>query len=109
MHVMKLKKLLPSLILAALAVPALAQELPVFKGNLYSTPGFDWLLTPNKVKSSVWCSEDGKSVIIGNQLIAREFIITPNLASVRFVNRMTGENMLRRVSSEGVITIDGKE
>ena len=109
MQMMNFKKLTLSLLIAALAVPAFAQNLPRFTGNIYSTPDFDWLLAPEKVKSDVWISQDGKSVIIGNQLIAREFLIEPNLASVRFVNRMTGENMLRRVSSEGGIKIDGKE
>lgn len=42
-------------------------------------------------------------------MISRIFRITPNLATIDIINQMTGENMLRAVSSEGSIKIDGKK
>ena len=41
-------------------------------------------------------------------MVSRTFRIFPNLATTNIINRMTGESMLRAVSSEGSLTIDGK-
>ena len=40
--------------------------------------------------------------------MSRIFRITPNLATIDYVNQMTSESMLRAVSSEGEITINGE-
>lgn len=71
-------------------------------------PDFDWLIDNSKAKTKVYKSTNAKDIIISNGLIARVFRLLPNLATVDYVNQMTGESLLRAVSNEGVLTIDGK-
>ena len=68
----------------------------------------DWLIDAEPYKAGVWAGGDGKSIIISNGLVSRVFRITPNLATIDFVNQMTSESMLRAVSSEGELTINGE-
>jgi hypothetical protein len=82
------------------ALPAAQLPLP--------TAEHDWLLQSDWAKAGVFRSTDGKSLIITNGLVARIFRLTPNLATTDIVNQMTGENMLRAVSGEGQLVIDGK-
>ncbi len=67
----------------------------------------DWLIDAGQYKAGVWRGEDDKSIIISNGLVARQFRIIPNLATVEIANQMTGESMLRAVSAEGELTING--
>lgn len=83
-----------------------AKELPVVSFPM-TMPEFDWLISPEKSKAFVGTSDDGKTLVLANDLVARTFRITPNLATTDIINRMTGETMLRAVSSEGSIRIDG--
>lgn len=71
-------------------------------------PDFDWLLDSSKSKANVYKVNNGKDIILSNGLIARTFRLLPNLATIDYVNQMTGESLLRAVSNEGVLTIDGK-
>lgn len=82
-------------------------RLPVLSVPPSTCTPFDWLISPEKSKAGVWATEDGKGVIIANGMISRTFSIVPNLATTNFVNRMTGESLLRAVSSEGSVTVDG--
>lgn len=82
--------------------------LPVYTAPSSTRTDFDWLLTPKKSRAEVYVTRDGKSVVVANAMVARTFRIFPNLATTDYVNRMTGESMLRAVSSEGSITIDGQ-
>jgi len=83
--------------------------LPVFNELASTKTPFDWLLTPEKSAAGVYASSDGKSIILANSMVWRTFRITPNLATTDYVNRMTGERMLRFVESEGSLVIDGKK
>lgn len=69
----------------------------------------DWLIDPSSYKAGVYATADGKSVVISNGLTARVFRITPNLATTDIINQMTGETMLRAVSSEGEVVINGEK
>lgn len=69
---------------------------------------FDWLLTPEKAVAGVYAAPDGKSIVITNGLVSRTVRLFPAVATTDFVNHMTGESMLRAVSPEGTVTIDGK-
>lgn len=71
-------------------------------------PGFDWLIDNGAVKAEICQSNDGKNLILTNGLTSRIFRISPSLATIDWVNQMSGENLLRAASSEGEITIDGK-
>lgn len=77
-------------------------ELPMGK------PGFDWLINADKSETNIYRTADNKNIIITNSMVSRVFRIMPNLATIDIINKMTGENMLRAVGTEGSIRIDGK-
>lgn len=79
-----------------------AVELPIDR------PSFDWLLDDVNVKAEVYQTHEGKDIVLTNGLVSRIFRIYPNLATIDFINQMTGESMLRAVSNEGVLKIDDK-
>ncbi len=83
-------------------------KLPAIKMPL-AQPAYDWLIDNSKAKAAVYRANDNKEIVISNGLIARVFRVSPNLATVDYVNQMTGESLLRAVSNEGVLTIDGKD
>ena len=72
------------------------------------SPGYDWLIRNEEAKAAVRQANQGKDLVLSNGLVSRVFRIFPNLATVDIQNLMTGENMLRAVSNEGVLTLDGK-
>ncbi|MBR4249183.1 MAG: NPCBM/NEW2 domain-containing protein, partial [Verrucomicrobia bacterium] len=68
---------------------------------------YDWLIHSENSKTGVYSADRGTSLVLANDLVARVFKITPDLATVDIVNRMTEENMLRAVSPEGYVSING--
>ena len=84
-------------------------KLPLWKASLSDKPPFDWLLTPEKSKAGIYRSPDGKSIVIANDMVARTFRIFLNLATTHLTNRMIGESMIRAVSGEGFLQINGKK
>ena len=70
-------------------------------------PTRDWLVDEASFAAHVY-QANKKDIVLSNGLVSRVFRIYPNLATVDLQNRMTGENMLRAVSNEGTLTIDGK-
>ncbi|WP_225444113.1 NPCBM/NEW2 domain-containing protein [Echinicola arenosa] len=70
-------------------------------------PNYDWLIDHSKAKAEVLKSGEDQ-LVLSNGLIARTFKLSPNLATIDFTNLMTGETLLRAVSNEGVLTIDGR-
>ena len=86
----------------------LINELPEISMPLQQ-PDYDWLINNDKAKANVYKTSNGKDIVISNGLIARVFRLTPNLATIDYINQMTGESLLRSVSNEGVLTIDGKD
>ena len=85
------------------------KELSVFKSVASDKTPFDWLLSPEKSQAGIYVSADGKGIVAANAMVSRTFRIFPNLATTDYVNRMTGESMLRAVSEEGTVCIDGQE
>ena len=81
-------------------------SLPVFDELASVKTPFDWLVSPEKSAAGVYVSPDRKSLVVANAMVWRTFRIFPNLATTDYVNRMTGERMLRAVGSEGSVTID---
>ncbi|WP_439182145.1 NPCBM/NEW2 domain-containing protein [Carboxylicivirga taeanensis] len=71
-------------------------------------PDYDWLIDPSKVKAEVYRANNNKDLVLSNGLVARVFRVSPNLATIDYFNQMTGESLLRAVSNEGTLTIDGK-
>jgi hypothetical protein len=67
----------------------------------------DWLIDASDYKAEVYAGIDGKTIIISNGLTARVFRLTPNLATIDIINQMDGNGMLRAVSGEGELVING--
>lgn len=84
-------------------------SLPVFTGLASTKTSYDWLVHPERSHAGIYASSDGKSLIIANGMLWRTFRLFPNLTTTDYVNRMTGERMLRAVSPEGTITLNGKQ
>ena len=72
-----------------------------------SKPETDWLIDDTAFKADVY-QVNRKDIVLSNGLVSRVFRIYPNLSTIDLQNKMTGANMLRAVSSEGTVTIDGQ-
>lgn len=83
-------------------------ELPEIEMPL-SQPDYDWLIDNDKAKAGIYKTKTGKDIVLTNGLVARIFRVNPNLATIDYINQMTGESMLRAVSNEGILIIDGKK
>lgn len=84
-------------------------QLPLMQDPISERISYDWLLTPECSTAGIYRAADGKSIIIANGMVSRTFRVMPNLATTHFINRMTGEGLLRAVSGEGFLWIDGKK
>lgn len=84
-------------------------KLPAMEDLRSSATPFDWLITPKESKAGIYADQAGKSITIANAMVSRTFRIFPNLATVDITNKMLGESLLRAVSSEGYVQIDGKK
>ncbi|HUH46002.1 MAG TPA: NPCBM/NEW2 domain-containing protein, partial [Arenibacter sp.] len=69
----------------------------------------DWLVEKVTLPSKVYQQADGKEIVISNGLISRTFRLTPNCTTVGLTNLVNGESLLRGVSPEATLTIDGQE
>ena len=73
------------------------------------TTDFDWLVHPERSSAYVLPSDDGGRLTIGNAMVSRTFCLTPALSTISLLNRMTGDEMVRAVSPEALLTLDGQE
>ena len=89
-------------------IEAKIEKLPTMEYPAMSRSKVDWLIDNESYKAGISAGKDGKSIIVSNGLVARVFRIFPNLATIDIVNQMTDECMLRAVSCEGELVIDGK-
>lgn len=69
----------------------------------------DWLIEKIDLPSEVYQQANGKEIVISNGLISRTFRLAPNCATVGLTNLVNGESLLRGVSPEAMLTIDGQE
>ncbi|MEN9885180.1 MAG: hypothetical protein RLZZ420_2397, partial [Bacteroidota bacterium] len=67
----------------------------------------DWLVHAPTQKAGVYSSQDGKDIILYNGLVKRTFRISPNLTCFDFRNLSSGQQLLRAVRPEAVVTING--
>ncbi len=89
-----------------------------FKGNTQLNAGplpstlsietSDWLIKPVTQKAGVYLSPDKKDIILYNGLVKRTFRMSPNVVCTDYKNMNTGQQLIRAVMPEAVITIDGK-
>ncbi len=68
----------------------------------------DWLIQPIARKADVYRTEDNQ-LALSNGLITRTFSLTPGGATVGLDNLVTGEALLRSVSPEAILWINGHE
>ncbi len=91
----------------------LTSLLLVFPVRSQSEPGTalpvaknDWLLQSPGTGAGVYQSK--KEVILSNGLISRTIRLVPNAATVGLKNLVTGEEYIRSVKPEALLTIDGR-
>jgi hypothetical protein len=84
-------------------------KLPVYSSSFDKLTTTDWLIIPVKQKAAVYKSVDGKDIILYNGLMKRSFRLLPNVACIDYKNMMNGQQLLRAVSPEARLTINGKE
>ena len=79
-------------------------------GNFLITPAFsqDWLVNPVVTKAAIYPSSDNKEIILNNGLVKRVFRIQPNISCIDYSNLVNGQQLVRAIKPEAMITIDQK-
>ncbi len=67
----------------------------------------DWLIDPSGYKAAVRQEDD--RIVLWNGLVSRTIMLKPGGATISFRNLATGNELLRAVKPEAVITVNGKE
>ena len=83
-------------------------SLPVWKETNNTLVQLDWLINTPKEKAAVYLSVDKKNIILYNGLIRRTFRISPNIVCYDFRNMITGQELIRAIEPEAIVTIDGR-
>lgn len=68
----------------------------------------DWLVRPCAQKAEIYRSADGKDLILSNGLLKRTFRVVPDVACTDFKNLSNSQQLLRALSPEARIIVDGK-
>lgn len=78
--------------------------------NFLITPAIsqDWLVNPVVTKAAIYPSSDKKEIILNNGLLKRVFRIQPNISCIDYSNLLNGQQLLRAIKPEAMITIDQK-
>jgi hypothetical protein len=101
-----------TLALLVTASAAKAQSISVAGLPLYNKAALqskeDWLLAPTARKSAIYRTPEGY-MALSNGLITRTFTLTPNGATIGLDNLVTNEALVRAVSPEAVLWINGHE
>ncbi len=82
----------------------------LLSGNFLITPAFsqDWLVNPVVPKAAIYPSSDNKEIILNNGLVKRVFRIQPNISCIDYSNLVNGQQLVRAIKPEAMITIDQK-
>jgi len=75
--------------------------------NLDTGLAQDWLTDRILNKASVSTVKDGSQIILNNGLLKRSFRLSPNMACLDFSNLRSGEQLLRAINPEAIVTING--
>jgi len=67
----------------------------------------DWLLDATPFKAGVYKGPTTNTLSLSNGLLRRTFLLQPNLATIGLDNLMNGENLLRGVKPEAMVSING--
>jgi hypothetical protein len=82
-----------------------SNELPMMHKKISMLTNKDWLVDTAGFKATL-IRESDKNLIFSNGLLARSFVIKPDLATVGLRNLMTGESLVRSVRPEASVTIN---
>ena len=94
----------------------IVSQIPLFADDLHSlpllpkrgpVPRTDWLIDAGPYEANVYRTGHPNEIALENGLVRRTFRVSPNGATVRFDNLMTGQAMLRGVKPEAAVVIDG--
>ena len=69
----------------------------------------DWLVSTPAQKAQIYKSANSKDIILYNGLVKRTFRLSPNVVCIDYKNMITGQQLLRAVMPEAILTINGKE
>src|SRR5262245_34811718 len=69
----------------------------------------DWLIKKPTRKAEVIYRKDENELILYNGLVKRSFRLLPNASCIDYRNMINGQQLLRAISPEARLTIDGKE
>ena len=83
-------------------------SLPIWKKTEETAKSRDWLINSTGKTAQVYRDLTNKDIILSNGLIKRSFRLQPNLACTDFSNLSNGQQLLRAVSPEAKLTINGK-
>ena len=67
----------------------------------------DWLVDPQTYSAKAYQTRD--RVVLDNGLARREIVLAPNAATVSLKNLVTGEELIRAVKPEAILTVGAKE
>lgn len=89
-----------------------AQSLRVDRLPLYNKAEFhrnsDWLIDDHGFKAAVYKTPEGY-LALSNGLVTRTFTLAPNGATIALDNLITNESLVRAVSQEATLWINGRE
>ncbi|MCY3002443.1 MAG: alpha-galactosidase [Planctomycetota bacterium] len=68
----------------------------------------DWLLHQADAKAQVWAS-DARTVVLSNGLVARTFVVEPDVACIGFDDLVSERALLRAIEPEARAVVDGVE
>ena len=95
------------LIIFFLSGSVFSQELPLWDKKFDEAVPKDWLINSIDKKANAFYSVDKKNIILYNGLVKRSFRITPNVACTDFKNMSNGQQLLRAIRPEAIVTIEG--
>jgi hypothetical protein len=72
-------------------------------------PTVDWLVNPSSFKARVEMDPSKNQLVLDNGLVRRTLRLAPNAATVDYLNRVTGEQLLRAVGPEARVTLNGTQ
>ncbi len=93
-------------ILLFLPIYSIAQTQSI-KQQVNSSKKIDWLIQPVAEKAEVQVNNLTNTIQLRNGLTQRTFQFTPDLACIDYLNTSNGQQLIRSVKPEAIITING--
>lgn len=84
------------------------QNLPIATEDMDELFRTDWMIEPVKQPAAVYSNKERNEIILYNGLVKRRFVIDKNLVCTEYKNMYTGQQLLRALSPEARLIINGK-